>query len=215
MYSRKESQVKDKNTVIEAVRTIRFGVLVVFSEGKFFSSHLPFIIREENNLMILEGHVSRANELWKHAAKENPAMVIFQGEHAYIHPGWYETKKTTGKVVPTWNYQVIHLHGFAEKQEEPGWLLNHLEKLVTHNEADQKNPWKISDAPQDYIDGLTRAIVGIQFQVERFEAALKMNQHHPQENRLGVIEGLKSSANFHDRAVGDIMQKLEARRDKK
>lgn len=215
MYSRKESQVKDKNTVIEAVRTIRFGVLVVFSEGKFFSSHLPFIIREENNLMILEGHVSRANELWKQLGKENPAMVIFQGEHAYIHPGWYETKKTTGKVVPTWNYQVIHFHGFAEKQEEPGWLLNHLEKLVTHNEVDQKNPWKISDAPQDYIDGLTRAIVGIQFKVDRFEGALKMNQHHPQENRLGVIEGLKSSTNFHARAVGDIMQELEARRDKK
>lgn len=215
MYSRKESQVKDKNTVIEAVRTIRFGVLVVFSEGKFFSSHLPFIIREENNLMILEGHVSRANELWKQLGKENPAMVIFQGEHAYIHPGWYETKKTTGKVVPTWNYQVIHFHGFAEKQEEPGWLLNHLEKLVTHNEVDQKNPWKISDAPQDYIDGLTRAIVGIQFKVDRFEGALKMNQHHPQENRLGVIEGLKSSTNFHARAVGDMMQELEARRDKK
>ena len=215
MYSRKESQIKDKNTVIEAVRTIRFGVLVVFSEGRFFSSHLPFIIREENNQMILEGHVSRANELWKHAAKENPAMVIFQGEHADIHPGWYETKKTTGKVVPTWNYQVIHFHGFAEKQEEPGWLLNHLEKLVTHNEVDQKNPWKISDAPQDYIDGLTRAIVGIQFKVDRFEGALKMNQHHPQENRLGVIEGLKSSTNFHARAVGDIMQELEARRDKK
>lgn len=215
MYSRKESQVKDKNTVIEAVRTIRFGVLVVFSEGKFFSSHLPFIIREENNLMILEGHVSRANELWKQLGKENPAMVIFQGDHAYIHPGWYETKKTTGKVVPTWNYQVIHFHGFAEKQEEPGWLLNHLEKLVTHNEVDQKNPWKISDAPQDYIDGLTRAIVGIQFKVDRFEGALKMNQHHPQENRLGVIEGLKSSTNFHARAVGDMMQELEARRDKK
>ncbi|MBL0338751.1 MAG: FMN-binding negative transcriptional regulator [Rhodospirillaceae bacterium] len=215
MFIPKQFRQDDKNMVMEAVKTIRFGVLVVFSEGRFFSSHLPFIIREENNQMILEGHVSRANELWKHAAKENPAMVIFQGEHAYIHPGWYETKKTTGKVVPTWNYQVIHLHGFAEKQEEPGWLLNHLEKLVTHNEADQKNPWKIPDAPQDYIDGLTRAIVGIQFQVERFEAALKMNQHHPQENRLGVIEGLKSSANFHDRAVGDIMQKLEARRDKK
>lgn len=215
MFIPKQFRQDDKNMVMEAVKTIRFGVLVVFSEGRFFSSHLPFIIREENNQMILEGHVSRANELWKHAAKENPAMVIFQGEHAYIHPGWYETKKTTGKVVPTWNYQVIHLHGFAEKQEEPGWLLNHLEKLVTHNEADQKTPWKISDAPQDYIDGLTRAIVGIQFKVERFEAALKMNQHHPQENRLGVIEGLKSSTNFHDQAVGDIMQKLEARRDKK
>lgn len=215
MYRRKEFRIEDKNAVIEAAKTIRFGALVIFSEGKFFSSHLPLLIREEKEQIILEGHVSRANELWKQANRENPAMAIFQGEHAYIHPGWYETKKTSGKVVPTWNYHVIHFHGWAEKQEAPNWLLNHLEQLVTHNEASQKEPWKVSDAPKDYIEGLTKAIVGIQFKVDRFEATLKMNQHHPEENRLGVIKGLKSSAHFRDQEVAKIMQQLEVNRNQK
>ncbi|MBX7146184.1 MAG: FMN-binding negative transcriptional regulator [Alphaproteobacteria bacterium] len=209
MFIPKQFRIEEKKEWKKIVETIQFGVLIIFSEQRFISSHLPLLWEENGEQIILKGHISKANELWKHAIPTNPAMVIFQGAHTYIHPGWYDTKKKTGKAVPTWNYQILHLHGHVQQHNEPEWIIDHLEKLVSRNEHNQKEPWKISDAPQDYITGLSKAIVGLEFNVTKVECSLKMNQHHSKENRLGVIDGLKNSLDFRDQEVANIMEQLE------
>lgn len=208
MYIPKHFQVEDKTTLIDTIRAIRFGALIIFSENNFFSVQIPFIAKENDNSINLEGHVSKINEIWKHASKGNKAMVIFQGAHAYIHSGWYATKFKTGKVVPTWNYEAVHCFGYAEQQQSEQWILQHVEELTKENEENKESPWYLSDAPADYINMLIKGIVGIKIHVDKIEGALKMSQNHPLENRLGVIEGLSKSSNVYECEVAKIMRQL-------
>lgn len=208
MYIPKAFRQEDRAGLIETIKTLSFGALVIFAEDRFFAAHIPFIVKEEKEHLILEGHVSKANEIWKIALPEHKAMVIFQGNHAYIHPGWYATKVKTGKVVPTWNYQAIHCYGEAHHHLSAPWILKHVTELTQQHEKDQEKPWAIADAPKDYIDTLTQGIVGITLSVKQIEGSLKMNQHHVDENRISVIEGLSKTKEPHACAVAHIMQKL-------
>lgn len=210
MYIPKQFQLEDKLPLIEAIRDIKLGVLIIFAENRFFASHIPFLIKEQNEKLVLEGHVSKANDLWKVALPQNKAMVIFQGPNAYIHPGWYPLKAKTGKVVPTWNYQVVHWYGHAENIQSEQWLLEHVNELTHHKEKEHENPWSVSDAPEEYIEALVKGIVGIRVHLEDIEGSLKMNQHHPEENRLGVIEGLSKSSKPYECEVAQIMCGLES-----
>lgn len=212
MYIPSKYKQEDKQSLIDTIKAIKIGALIIFSENQFFSAHIPFLVKEYNHAIFLEGHVSRANEIWKFAIPQNKAMVIFQGPNAYIHPGWYPTKATTGKVVPTWNYQVVHCHGSAENQQSEQWLLEHVIQLTDNLEEDKKNPWSVTDAPEQYIKGLIKGIVGIKIQVDKLEGALKMSQYQAEENRLGVIEGLSKSQNYHECEVAKMMQTVEAQK---
>ncbi len=214
MYIPKQFE-QENSALIDGIRAIEFGALIIFADNRFISSHIPFIAKQDNGILTLEGHVSRANELWKFADKCNKAMVIFQGPHAYIHPGWYPMKEKTGKVVPTWNYQVIHCQGYAESELSESWILDHVTELTNFNEKGQLNPWHVRDAPEDYIQTLIKGIVGIKVHVEHMEGSLKMNQHHPEENRMGVIEGLSQSQKPSECEVSRIMLQLEADRNRK
>lgn len=171
MHIPKKFKQQDEDFLINSIKEIKFGALIIFSENKFFSSHIPFMIKKEKTNLILEGHVSKANELWKVANSNHKAMVIFQGANTYIHPGWYPEKTKNGK--------------------------------------DQQNPWKVTDAPDEFIQNLVQGIIGIRFYIENVESALKMNQHHSEENRLGAIKGLSQSQQMSDLHVSRIMQKLE------
>ncbi len=136
-------------------------------------------------------------------------MVLFQGHHAYIHPGWYPSKTKTGRVVPTWNYEAVHCYGEVKHHTETPWLLEHVTELTKQQEKNQEHPWEVSDAPEDYIHTMIQGIVGITLRVEHMEGSLKMNQHHAEENRVGVIEGLSNAQIPHACAVAQMMQKLE------
>jgi transcriptional regulator len=212
MHIPKHFRQDDRDALLQTIRAIKLGALVIFSENRFLTTQIPFVAKEDSRTIILEGHVSRVNEIWKHASQDNKAMVIFQGPHAYIHPGWYATKAKTGKVVPTWNYQAVHCHGYAENQQSEQWILQHIEELTKENEQNRESPWHIADAPPDYINALIKGIVGIRITVEQIEGALKMNQHHPTENRLGVIEGLSKSPRPADCEIAQMMRKLESRK---
>src|ERR1700733_675312 len=116
MYIPTHFRQEDKNSLIKIIQSIKLGVLIIYAENQYFSAHIPFLVKNEPNAnLMLEGHVSRANPIWKMASPENKVMVIFRGAEAYIHPGWYPAKAKNGKVVPTWNYQVINCYGVAEK----------------------------------------------------------------------------------------------------
>jgi transcriptional regulator len=153
----------------------------------------------------------RANEHWKALGSKAASLAVFQGPQTYISPSWYETKQH-GKVVPTWNYVVVHAHGPLEIVEDRDWLLAHLEDLVTANESRREQPWAISDAPTDFIDGMTRAIVGLRLTVDRLEGKWKMIQNRSEADRSGTLFGLSASADARDQAVAAIMRALERAR---
>lgn len=209
---------QDTNSMIQTIQSIKLGCLIVYAENRFFTAHIPFLLKQnitpestknETASIILESHVARTNPIWTMAKPDNKAMVIFRAADAYIHPGWYPEKNKTGKVVPTWNYHAVHCYGYSEKEESEIWLLNHVTELTNDNELGRDHPWHVSDAPKDYIDTLVKRIVGIKVIVEKLEGSLKMNQHHSEENRNGVIQGLLKSNKINDHQVAEIMLGLK------
>lgn len=209
MYVAKTSREERLPVLVDAVRDIQFGALVTALDNGFAASHLPMMLREAaDGSYVLEGHVSRANDLWKAALARPRTLAIFQGPQAYIHPGWYPTKHRDGRAVPTWNYIAIHLQGELEPMEDEAWLRRHLVELTERNEASQAEPWEIADAPADYIAAMVGAIVGLRMPVLTFEGNWKMAQKRPVEDRLGAMQGLASSKRPGDRDVAEVMRRL-------
>lgn len=213
MMLKEQFTIHDKNLIIDKVRSIQFATCIIFADKRFITTSLPLRIYQQEDQIIFQGHVSRGNEIWRYANGQNPTLVIFQGPNAYIHPGWYETKKITGRAVPTWNYEAFHFHGTAEKREEISWLTDLLERMVAENEEKQSHPWKMTDAPAEYIQSQLKAIVGLEIRVQQVEAVAKMSQNHPAENRLGVINGL-SQGSVSEQAISMLMRVLEQKKEK-
>lgn len=198
-----------KDVLLNAVAAIGLASLVVAQGGVPEAVSLPMIATRHGEALVLEGHVALANPLWRLAERGAAALAIFQGPHAYVHPGWYPTKREHGKVVPTWNYVVVQAHGTLSITRDPDWLAAHLTRLTDVKEAGRPEPWSIDDAPADFIAGLQRGIVGLTLHVTRLEGVWKIAQHHPEPNRRGVITGLAASDAPGDRAMGAVMEQAE------
>ena len=202
MYTPNHFKEERLDVLLAAIAGIGLGTLVIHGEAGLEASQIPMVVDEAvSPLGALNGHVARANPLWKHASGE--ALAVFLGPHAYISPSWYPSKQETGKVVPTWNYLSVHAHGRIEFFNEPDRLLLHLEKLTAANEAARSAPWKVSDAPDAYIQQMLRAIVGFTFTIDRLEGQWKMSQNKPEGERGGVKAGL---ADGGEQAVLDLMK---------
>jgi transcriptional regulator len=155
----------------------------------------------------LQGHVARGNELAKKSGAD--VLLMFQGPDGYISPNWYPSKQVTGREVPTWNYAVVHVHGTLRVIEDTQWLRRLLERLTGHHEAGQPHPWRLDDAPADYIEATLRGIVGIEVAIERIEGKFKLSQNHPAANRRGVIDGLRQRDAGNDVALAALMARQE------
>ncbi len=198
-----------EDVLLDAVAAIGLASLVVVRDGVPEAVSLPMIATRDGDALMLEGHVALANPVWRRAEGGTAALAIFQGPHAYVHPGWYPAKREHGKVVPTWNYVVVQAHGVLSVTRDPEWLAAHLARLTETKEAGQVEPWSIDDAPADFIQGLLRGIVGLTLRVARLEGVWKIAQHHPEPNRRGVIAGLAASDAAGDRAMAAVMQQAE------
>ena len=209
MYASPTTREDRQAILVATIRSIKFGALVVMSADGLSATHIPMLVRElPNGEVELEGHVARPNDLWRVAQSGIPALAIFQGPQAYIHPGWYPTKKVDGKAVPSWNYIAVHAHGNLEAVHDVAWLRSHLGSLTDLNEAGRSDPWELSDAPADYLDAMMSAIVGLRLSVGRLEGNWKMGQKQQLENRWGAIDGLLASASTEDQAVALAMRQL-------
>jgi transcriptional regulator len=167
------------------------GALVMHGAHGLGADHIPFEISRptpEAPLGVLRAHVARANPLWQNDGAS--ALALFQGPSAYVSPSHYEQKAISGKVVPTWNYAVVHAHGTLRTVDDPEWLSGLLERLTSRHESQQNAPWKIADAPRDYIEGLLRAIVGIEIPLDRLEGKWKTSQNRPAGDRERVAAAL-------------------------
>jgi transcriptional regulator len=175
----------------ELIRTDPLGALVVLTPGGLDANHIPFEVDPDPAPFgTLRGHIARANPLWREAAREAEALVIFQGSSAYISPSWYPTKAQTGKVVPTWNYAVVHAHGAIRFVDDRTWLRGFVDRLTRRHEAARRDPWHITDAPPDYIETLLGAIVGLEIPIARLVGKWKVSQNRPAEDRDGVVAAL-------------------------
>lgn len=155
----------------------------------------------------LIGHVAKANPLWR-APPEREHLVIFQGPSAYISPAWYATKAETGRVVPTWNYAVVHATATLTAFHDRPALLALLEKLTDRHERRQPKPWKVADAPADYVERMLESIVGIALQITKLEGKWKVSQNQPAANRRGVAAGLAAEGGDDAAQMARLVEKF-------
>lgn len=180
---------EDRVEVLQALmREHPFATLASQADGELVADHLPLRLSADGTRLL--GHVARANPLWRAAAGQQ-VLVVFQGPQAYVSPSWYPSKREHGKAVPTWNYVVAHAHGRLAAIEDASRLRSLLEDLVTHQESGFAEPWRISDAPPDYVDKMLSAIVGIEITITSLAGKWKLSQNQPEANRVGVIAGLR------------------------
>jgi transcriptional regulator len=153
--------------------------------GELVVNHVPFLLDRARGLLI--GHVARANPVWQKPAR---SVLVFQGADAYVSPGWYAAKQEHGKVVPTWNYAVVHAHGVPRAVQERAALLAIVTRLTALYEAGQPAPWAVADAPAEFIEQMLGAIVGIELPIERLEGKWKVSQNRSRADRDGVADAL-------------------------
>jgi len=153
----------------------------------------------------LRGHVARANPLWQTAAG-TPVLAVFHGPQAYVTPSWYPSKASTHKVVPTWNYTVVHAHGVLRAVEDAPWLHALVSRLTGHHEAPRPAPWAVRDAPEDYVQSLLRAIVGIEIPLTALVGKWKVSQNRGEADRLGVAQGLAGEDDAAARAMAALVR---------
>jgi len=191
----------------ELVRAYPLATLVTHSSSGLNANHIPLHLSESpvpNGR--LQGHIARANPLFGEIAGGIEALAIFYGPDSYITPSWYATKKETGKVVPTWNYAVVHAYGVLRVVDNASWLRTQLDALTDHNEASFPEPWAVSDAPADHIDRIMTAIVGVEMVITKMYGKWKVSQNQPTQNQLGVISGLKASGLSESQAMAALVE---------
>jgi transcriptional regulator len=176
----------------ELIRRYPLGALVVTTPEGPEASHIPFEIDlHPAPFGTLRCHLARANPLWEHMAAERPVLVVFQGEQGYVSPSWYAAKQEHGKVVPTWDYVAVHASGVAKVVHDAAWLRRMVEDLTHRHEHGRADPWKVSDAPDEYVQKLLGAIVGVEIPVTKLIGKWKMSQNRSVADRQGVIAGLE------------------------
>lgn len=193
-----------------AMDQIAFASLISTTAGGLQVSHIPLWLAPEEGLHgTLYGHVARANA---HATcNGTPSLAIFLGPHAYISAGWYPGKQAHGKEVPTWNYIAVHAHGTLDTFDDPAALRELLRKLTDRHEQAMPTPWRLDDAPSDYIDRNLRAIVGLRLPIERLEGKWKLSQNRTEADRAGVLAGLDELGDEPSRRMADAIRAANAK----
>ena len=165
---------------------------------------IPFLLQPTlGPLGTLECHMARANGQWRDIDGQQ-VLVVFQGPQAYVSPSFYETKRETGKVVPTWNYAMVQVRGVARLRADPDWLGKQIEALTTRHESGRTPSWAVSDAPRTYIESQLRGIVGIEIEIAAIEGKWKVSQNRPEADRRGVADGLSQSSP----AMADLVRRF-------
>ncbi|VVO96240.1 Protease synthase and sporulation protein PAI 2 [Pseudomonas fluorescens] len=207
MYNPNGFAIKDLHELQQQILDTRLAVVVTHDEQGLQASHLPLLFSPDQGPNgTLYGHFARANPQWKALQNGAEALVIFAGADAYVSPGFYPSKAEHGKVVPTWNYVAVHAYGTAEVFSDADRLLNLVSALTDRHEAGRDQPWKVADAPADYIDGMLKAIVGFALPIHRLEGKRKLSQNRSTADIAGVREGLAASPDTHDQALAHLMR---------
>lgn len=177
----------------QVIHRSRLATVVTLHSDGMVASHVPLLLEETPGPYgTLLGHLARPNPQAKGVVSGLDALAIFQPIEGYVTPSWYETKRETGKVVPTWNYVAVHAYGPIAFFTDRDRLLDVVTRLTQREEGRRDMPWGVSDAPADYIDGMLRGIVGFSIPITRIEGKWKMSQNRPEPDVAGVIAGFRT-----------------------
>jgi len=204
MYRPDHFRVDDVPAMHALMQTRPLAALVSGGAAGLYATHLPTVLKEDGPFGLVEFHLARANPHWKALAEGDEALMIFQGPEGYITPNWYPSKAEHQKVVPTWNYAVVHAYGRPEVMQDADRLRRHVGELTAQQERSEAQPWAVTDAPERYVEMMLRGIVGFRFAITRLEGKWKMSQNREMQDREGVVNGLAR------RGVGEDLEVAEA-----
>lgn len=209
MYNSKPHQEHDLTRLHQHMLDTRLAVLVSQGEQGLLATHLPVLVdTAEGDFGTVYAHLARANRQWQDLQHGGEALLVFPGADAYVSPGFYPSKAENPKVVPTWNYLAVHAYGPAEVIHEAEPLLAIVSRLTDRHEQGRSEPWKVTDASADYIEGMLRAIVGIRLPIARLQGARKLSQNRSGHDIDGVREGLSASPDQRDNQLAAHMRQL-------
>ena len=209
MYTPKDFVLDDLPILHAEMQRNSFAALVTLTTAGLVATHLPILLDANRGPFgTLLGHVSRANFQWQTSDPATEALLIFSGPDTYVTPNWYPAKHETHRVVPTWNYAAIHAYGNITFFEDTERLRTIVTRLTDLHESSFPQPWKVADAPANYIDGQLKAIVGFELPISRIEGKRKFNQNRSAADQSGVVEGLRSLNDPTKSAGADFMQSL-------
>ena len=189
------------------IRQRPLATMVTLESTGLNANHIPFeLAPEPAPLGTLFGHVARANPVWHDFSHEIDTLVIFHGPSTYVSPSFYPTKQTTGEVVPTFNYVVVHAYGRLRIIDDPVWLRRLVSRLTERFEAARSDPWKVTDAPDAFIEKQLHAIVGIEMTISKLLGKWKASQNRPEVDREGVVKGLSELGDANSLAMAALVR---------
>lgn len=188
MYIPDHFSIKNLATLHGIIQSHPLGVLVSTTPEGLDANHIPFELDSARGL--LTAHVARANPVWQQCRDGADVMVIFRGNESYISPNWYPSKHETHRQVPTWNYEVVHVHGRLTVQDDERFVRGVVARLTREHESSEPKPWRMGDSAPEYIDAMLRAIVGIEVAITRMEGKAKLSQNREERDRLSAAEAL-------------------------
>jgi transcriptional regulator len=209
MYIPRHNEEKRVSVMQALIVSQPLATLVTLGASGLFASHIPMILEDDGSQFgVLKCHISRANTQWRDYSPTVDALAIFAGHQHYITPNWYPGTKEHGKEVPTWNYVVVHAYGPLKAIQDEQWLLTNVEKLTNIHEGGSPAPWKVSDAPEDFIRSQLKGIVGLELPIRRLEGKWKVSQNRTEPERKGVIEGLAKLNTPESLAMKALVEKV-------
>jgi transcriptional regulator len=211
MYIPEKFKESRQDVLHAFMRAHPLATVVVSDAAGLCADHVPLSLCADGPRGELLGHVARANPLWKKAGANGiDCLVVFQGLQGYVSPNWYVSKADGGKVVPTWNYEAVHAQGRLHAIDDADWLRRFLTELTAEHEAGQPAPWQLGDAPDDYIAGMLKALVGLRIDIVGLVGKAKLSQNQPPENRASVVEALRARG---DAASAEMARAVQDRGD--
>jgi transcriptional regulator len=206
VYSPKHFEENRIDAMHALMRAYPLATLVAVVDATITANHIPVTILDAPAPYgVLQGHVARANSLWRQAREDLEALAIFQGPQVYISPSLYATKRRTGEVVPTWDYAVVHARGTLRFIEDAAWLRDLVGRLTDVHEAQRGAPWKVDDAPAPYIDRMLAAIVGFEFSIASLSGKWKVSQNRDRADREGVVAGLGAADDADSHEIAEML----------
>ncbi|CAG8869257.1 Protease synthase and sporulation protein PAI 2 [Pseudomonas fluorescens] len=209
MYNAKAHEENDLERLHQQMLQTRLAILVTHGEQGLLASHIPvLLVPDEGSNGTIYAHLARANRQWLELGRGGETLLVFPGPDAYVSPGYYPSKAQDPRTVPTWNYLAVHAYGHAEVIQEGPRLLNIVRRLTDRHEQGRRDPWQVSDAPADYIEGMLRAIIGVRLPIERLQGARKLSQNRSAPDIEGVRAGLAASTDPLDNQLSAHMRPL-------
>lgn len=193
MYLPEHFKNDDLTALHEIIRKHPLGILFTHGNGGMDANHLPFLLEKAHGKFgALHAHVARANSVWTDVSDGDEVLIVFRAADAYISPSWYPSKHETHRQVPTWNYLVVHVRGRVTIRDEERYVRSVVSRLTSEHEAKRPTPWRMSEAPRDYMQDMVRAIVGLEIEIVSIAGKCKLSQDDGARDMRGAGNELRS-----------------------